>query len=79
MTHAARRGTTTALTLTFTATLASSALAHAGVEHSDPITAILHQGTSAIAITLLIIALVGTAVWLRRRHSSSSQVIESEH
>jgi hypothetical protein len=73
-----RRCTTIVLTLTVIAILTSNALAHAGETHADPVTSIIHQGNSAVVVTLLIIGLVGTGALLHRRRSVSSRTVEPE-
>jgi heme/copper-type cytochrome/quinol oxidase subunit 2 len=73
-----RRCTTIVLTLITIAILTSNALAHAGEAHADPVTSILHQGSSAVVVTLLIIGLVGTGAWLHRRRSDSNRTTEPE-
>jgi ABC-type arginine/histidine transport system permease subunit len=59
----------TALTMSLTALVLVTplALAHAGEEHANPVSSVLHQGSEAIAVTIAIIGLVGVIAWWRGR------------
>ena len=58
--------------------ITSNALAHAGEEHANPVSALLHHGSTGIVTTVIVIGLTGFGFWLYGRRSPTTGRVESK-